>query len=1301
MFRSHRPSGWQLAAALGAVVTFMGCGGSSSVFVDGGASTNDAQQLPPVSTNDSGNNVLIIGLGDDSSAGGVDGTTGTGINGTGDCENATCGVEGGAPAVCGDGVVETGETCDDGNTTPGDGCSGVCHLEPGYACITPGQPCVSTVVCGDGVVEGSEGCDDGNTVSGDGCSSSCMVEAGFGCSGTPSVCVATKLAAVCGNGVVELNETCDDGNTVSGDGCSSTCQIESGYSCPTPGSSCKVDAYCGDGVLQTGEQCDDGNTKPGDCCNGTCQLEPNCKCATPVPALIPPHQVCSSTIICGDGIVEPGEACDDGNTTSGDGCSADCETVESGFTCPSKGGACVAAAAYTCGNGIVEPGEQCDDGNMASGDGCSADCKVEPGYVCPAAGMACSPISFCGDGKVDYTRGEQCDDGNTVSGDGCSPTCQIETGWICNSAAPPSVCTYTVVCGDKKLEGNETCDDGNAVAGDGCSASCQVESGWKCPVIGAACQPICGDGTVEGREQCDDGNTTSGDGCSSTCQLEPGFVCAPGGVCTATVCGDGKVQGSEQCDNGTALNTGEYGQCNPDCTLPVTCGTATNPVGACVSRCGDGILLPPEQCDDGNTISGDGCSSTCTIEPGFSCTSSKDNPPAYIDLPLVIRDFESYPDPGHPDFENLCCGVQSSGVGLPGYSGPGIVKLLLAADRKPQYNGTDAAPINLTTGLTNFNMWYHTETNGNAAYSNYQIVQKLRLTAQTDSMGNKSYVFNSVTDEPFKDLGGFFPIDNQGFGNHGRNHNFSFTSDVRYWFQYSGSETLTFSGDDDVWVFINGQLAVDIGGVHGRTVGSVSLPLGADMMTNAQFGLTKGTVYELAVFQAERHTTESNYWLTLSNFLAGRSTCASVCGDGIVTPDEACDLGTAKNTGAYGGCNSDCTLAPYCGDAKTQSPPEQCDDGQNVTLYDPTRTKCGPGCLSPDYCGDGNVDTSFGETCDNAAANSNSAYGPGSCTAHCTAGPYCGDGFKNGAEQCDDGVANGTPASTCDTSCKLKCGDGVKDPGEQCDLGTANNTGAYGGCNANCTLAPYCGDGIKEGAEQCDDGKNDGTYGTCSPGCVLAPYCGDGVVQTPPETCDLGSQNSVTAYGKGQCTNQCTPAPYCGDGRVDPGEKCDDGVDNGMPGSCTMDCSAFVPVATCGNGVVDPGEQCDNGTANAAMTMGNGTLASTCDARCQFKCGNGVKDPGEQCDDGKDDGSYGTCNPNCTLAPYCGDGIKNGSEQCDQGSKNSASAYGPNLCTTQCTIAPYCGDGRVQTQYGEQCDGSNNCTSMCTIYITH
>ena len=115
--------------------------------------------------------------------------------------------------------------------------------------------------------------------------------------------------------------------------------------------------------------------------------------------------------------------------------------------------------------------------------------------------------------------------------------------------------------------------------------------------------------------------------------------------------------------------------------------------------------------------------------------------------------------------------------------------------------------------------------------------------------------------------------------------------------------------------------------------------------------LTKGSIYEVAVFQAERHTTESNYWLTLANFLAGKSSCVSVCGDAIVTPDEACDLGTAGNTGAYGTCTSSCTLAPYCGDHVTTTPPEQCDDGQNATLYDNTGSQCAPGCKLPHFCG--------------------------------------------------------------------------------------------------------------------------------------------------------------------------------------------------------------------------------------------------------------------------------------------------------------------------------------------------------------
>jgi cysteine-rich repeat protein len=95
-------------------------------------------------------------------------------------------------ASCGDGVVGTGEACDDGNIVSGDGCSGTCTIETGYTCS--GMPSSCHTTCGDGIVAGSEGCDDGNTVSGDGCSSTCTVESTYHCSGSPSVCVVATFA---------------------------------------------------------------------------------------------------------------------------------------------------------------------------------------------------------------------------------------------------------------------------------------------------------------------------------------------------------------------------------------------------------------------------------------------------------------------------------------------------------------------------------------------------------------------------------------------------------------------------------------------------------------------------------------------------------------------------------------------------------------------------------------------------------------------------------------------------------------------------------------------------------------------------------------------------------------------------------------------------------------------------------------------------------------------------------------------------------------------------------------------------
>jgi fibro-slime domain-containing protein len=320
-----------------------------------------------------------------------------------------------------------------------------------------------------------------------------------------------------------------------------------------------------------------------------------------------------------------------------------------------------------------------------------------------------------------------------------------------------------------------------------------------------------------------------------------------------------------------------------------------------------------------------------------------------------------------------------------------------------------------------------------------------------------------------------------------KNHNFNFTSELHYPFTYQASQstatkgpTFSFAGDDDVWAFIAGKLVVDLGGVHGTSPGSYTLTTG----NAAALGLTDGDLYSIDVFQAERHPTGSDYGLTLAGFVRVSSVCKTTCGDGIAAGTEQCDNGTKNQppATAYGAgvCTTSCTLAPYCGDDVVQTPNgEQCDNGSNMAAYGGSSSMvCGPGCRFAPYCGDGTVQTPP-EKCDNGSKNvaeSSNPYGAGICMSDCEPAPYCGDGIKNGTEQCDNGV----------------------------------NNGSYGTCNANCTLAAYCGDGtVQSPPEKCDNGSKNvplaTAYGAnlCTTACTPAPYCGDGIVEPQfGEQCD-------------------------------------------------------------------------------------------------------------------------------------------------------------------------------------------------------
>jgi len=264
--------------------------------------------------------------------------------------------------------------------------------------------------------------------------------------------------------------------------------------------------YCGDGKIDAGEECDDGNDVGGDGCT-------NC--------IVDPY--------CGDGEIDAGEECDDGNNDNGDGCNEFCYDE-------------------FCGDGVVQSPEECDDGNNDNGDGCNEFCYDE----------------FCGDGVVQSP--EECDDGNNDNGDGCNEFC------------------YDEFCGDGVVQSPEECDDGNNDNGDGCNEFCYDE--------------FCGDGVVQSPEECDDGNNVDGDHCSAICEAEEW-------------CGDGEVTGSETCD--TALEGEWEHKCRE-----VTCtwcgdGTVQDPPEDCDPKyddhcsgtceimewCGDGILQPNrgETCD--------------------------------------------------------------------------------------------------------------------------------------------------------------------------------------------------------------------------------------------------------------------------------------------------------------------------------------------------------------------------------------------------------------------------------------------------------------------------------------------------------------------------------------------------------------------------------------------------------------------------------------------------------------------------------------------------------------------------------
>ena len=214
------------------------------------------------------------------------------------------------------------------------------------------------------------------------------------------------------------------------------------------------------------------------------------------------------------------------------------------------------------------------------------------------------------------------------------------------------------------------------------------------------------------------------------------------------------------------------------------------------------------------------------IQPGDDANCSHD-------IQAVIRDFRGYTgpngEPRHPDFEGATGSLK------------GIVQDMLGADSKPVY--APAGATRVTAGPTEFDQWYRDVAGVNVR------IDGITLPLTPSATNPALFGFNNQA---------FFPINGMGFdeGMPATTNNFHFTTEIHIEFPYRGGEVLTFEGDDDLFLFINGHLAIDLGGVHSAQQGMVDL----DAQAGA-FGIQLGQTYRMDIFHAERHTVESHFRL--------------------------------------------------------------------------------------------------------------------------------------------------------------------------------------------------------------------------------------------------------------------------------------------------------------------------------------------------------------------------------------------------------------------------------------------------------
>ncbi len=1020
-----------------------------------------------------------------------------------------------ARAYCGDGIVqqEHNESCDDGNTTDGDGCSSICVKEScGNHVVDPGEECEPNFgdpisvcnrfcehpACGDGNLDHGEACDDGNTVSGDGCSNDCLT------------------LETCGNGIADLGEACDDGNTTACDSCSANCQIEDYGVCYDGGAIFAPSTHNAvDGGNGAPAQCDYDHPTPSGLSIANSVFQNNGTMTNPT--LMTKMEYSESTR--GGALFF--------------GLGSKIEIMDSSFT---NNRSHLGGAIFSFGNNLAV-----DNSTFRNNSAVTSANQTD--YTSAMGGALLSQVGTLTVRQSAFF--------SNLSTDAASPFSFYETtgGGI------------AALCSDFTLE-NSSVFQNEADIGGGllamydslhCDKRLASPEDWEAfldttiPLlpheIFENTEAFLRNSTITGNDGAVQGGGIRIDGAESRVTMEESILAgntSPSGTncfgqlvsadhnlfgvlndCTVDFGVAGTphdlqaAAGLEAC-----VTTGAPGEphCAPSASSPAldqggaTCASVDQldtdrygPDAACdigaierndLTACGNLILELGEECDDGNTTAGDGCGPTCKIELAPACgngilegAEQCDNGGANSDTaPDACRLNCTNPICGDSIVDILAGEQCDDGNSIPG-DGCSACK-------------TESSP-GPVCGDGIIDPPGEQCDDGNTVASD-------GCNATCQSEVAPSFCGDGIVQGP----GSTNPEECD-----------------------DGNTTAGDGCNATCHLEVCGDGIINNNGSEQCDDGNTAAGDGCSTICQTETPPTP--VCGNGILEAGEQCDDGNAVDTdACNNSCHIPFAPPICGNGLHESGEACDDG---NTNPNDDCTNACQL-PSCGDAIRHTtgtgPFEECDDGNTVD-----NDTCGNNCLD-NFCGDGEVEAALGEQCDDG----NATPGDG-CEDTCLPTvPVCGNGILEAGEVCDDGNTNNHDA--CTNACQAaRCGDSIVGLSEQCDDGDSDNNDA---CRNNCTAA-VCGDGIVfTGVEQCDDGNSvsgDGCSSTCihesigdpsSPAGAPLATCGDGVVG-PSEQCDAGVGNSDAPNSL--CRTDCTRR-RCGDGVIDTNynEECDQGI---------------------------------------------------------------------------------------------------------------------------------------------------------------